>query len=170
MAGGFPGEGGDFDQRRRRFRDRYGASDDAWGASDAEDHYDDGTSADMSLGDHAAGLDYDTTYEQNYGYDQPYAPPPQQVVPPDSRDGQAIQRAQQLRDRLESRKREIGQYGSRSRATSSDGIDRFFDAKPSTRSLPCPASVVLVFLFVGMLVVCVMAILAVGSLQRLLGL
>jgi len=58
--------------QRRKFRDRFGANEDAFGAAEAEDLYDDSSADDMSFEQHAAGLDRDLGYEQRFADRQSY--------------------------------------------------------------------------------------------------
>ncbi|HLA42836.1 MAG TPA: hypothetical protein VJZ27_05345 [Aggregatilineales bacterium] len=184
------GEDNNYDnQRRRKYRDRFSADEDAFGAADAEDIYDDGSAEDLSFGQHAAGFDRDYQYDQPYedrqnyqgqgydnsgaynpnqpgaGYDgnQPYSGSPGwQNQPLDPT--QVPNRASELRDRMAHRPN----VTSRSVSGDSTGIDGLFDAKIG---MPCTMNAVLVMLviLIALLVCVVMAVLAAGSLQRLLG-
>jgi hypothetical protein len=158
---------------RRPRRDLYGESEDAWGAADAEDYYDSGSAEDLSIDQHASGLDYDPTYDNpsaprlggasdrvsNRSWsDAPLSGAPGSDLP---------FRAQGLQDRIQ----RVQQRGVR---TNRDYDGRPAEAGKAERerpALPCAVNttVILGVLFVMLIVVSIMAFLASRALIRLLG-
>lgn len=170
---------------RRKRRGRYGAGDDEITGADAEDFYDDGTNYDLDFEDHAAGVNRDSLYERSYSDRQgndddftlgsssglgstPSTPTPrgQTGLPT---------RAEQLRNRFDRRhqlheEKHTGEGSWRERQSQGGGIDSLFDATPGLSWLPCSNSVLLMLVAtIGLLSCLVLAVLAAGSLQRLLG-
>lgn len=160
--------------RRRPRRDWYGESDDAWGAADAEDRYDEGAAEDLYFDHHAAGLDYDPKFDQPYPSNQPdYAANiPATGVPPSAwsansdplGSSELPSRAQDLQGRIQGLRR-------RGERLASNRQEIVQQSKPADRWMPCGFNATLAFVFVGLffLMNSVMAVLATRALIRLLG-
>jgi hypothetical protein len=168
------------DRGRRKHRNRFGADEDVFGEADAEDYADDGSAEDLSFEGHAAGLDRDLGFERSYSDRQEdqhdynpsgrwtSSPPPQSGLPP-SDPGQLPNRAQDLQNRIQRRRRHAHE-----RVSGRDqgaGIDGLFDADLNlSKFIPCSNSVLfLLILMIAGLGCTAMAILAFGSLTRNLG-
>ncbi|MCL4877043.1 MAG: hypothetical protein KJ064_10310 [Anaerolineae bacterium] len=154
---------------------RYGGeSDDAWGAANAEDHYDEGTPYDMSMEQYAAGLERDPRYERPYMGS--YAQPPQSNAYPPSTYGEGLSSpsedlppsAQYLRSRFVRRGYQIGQ-----RQHGGSGIDGLFEMSFSSllgRGIPCSPGLILLSAVILILACVVVSWLAANALSDILGL
>lgn len=95
------------DDRRRNRRSQYGGEDDAWGMSDAEDRYDDGSPFNLDIGDYIGGLLPDEQFGRSDAPRQPRPPRPRTLQTPPSappqRGGDSWDRVQRLRQRFASR-------------------------------------------------------------------
>lgn len=185
----------DFDfenkQRRRKFRDRYGASEDVWGEADAADHYDDGSAEDLSIEGHAAGLDrdyrgYERSFDDRQTYD-PYTNP--NSAPPRSSDAwrpadlpapNAPRRfstddipdsAQRFRNRVQSRGAQAveGNVRAGGRGSGSYQGSVAGDA-PSQAGGANRTAVILMVMMMSLSCFIIMTVLAIGGLMRHLGL
>jgi hypothetical protein len=164
---------------RRKYRNRYGADEDAFGEADAEDHSDDGSAEDLSFEAHAAGLDRDLGYERKYEERQNYNPTPpdrwtsgypgQSGPPPQSTPGELPTRAQQFQNRVQRHSRRIESH--KSARQQGGGIDGLFDTGLNLgKFIPCSNPILfMLFLMIGGLGCTAMAILAFSSLTRHLG-
>ncbi|MFP4321114.1 MAG: hypothetical protein ACLFTK_01530 [Anaerolineales bacterium] len=176
--------------RRRKFRDRFGGTDDdAWGAADAEDFYDDGSADDLYYEHHAAGLSSDRRYESSYSDRQVSSGDYYDDTPADaSRAGQhdaaqgaPLQRdemprsAQALQRRFQDRPGRSPAYdqpsGPRERRAGQrrGGIDALFEPGAANSRLTI-ALLFMIFSLAGVATVLLMAYLAFNSLTRHLGL
>lgn len=147
---------------------RYGGSgEDAWGAADAQDFYDEGAPYDMSIEEYAAGLEYDPRYERPYmgNYAQPPNPNFQQGnVPTVNSDVPAS--AQHLRNRFMRRGQQIVE-----RRRGGDGIDGLFDLDFSRLRLGgfgCSPLLILLSAVILILLCVVMGWLAANALMDIL--
>ena len=174
-------EDSNYEPRRRKYRDRYGADEDAFGEADAEDRSDDGSAEDLSFEGHAAGLDRDLSYERRYEerqQDYQHQNPPdrwassrpgQSAPPPQGSTGPLPQRAQQFQNRVQ--RRTARAHERKAARTQGTGIDGLFDANLNlSKFIPCSSPVLLMLvLMIGGLGCAAMAILAFSSLTRNLG-